>query len=404
MLSWEYPPRVVGGISSHVRDISAALARRGNVVHVVTPEFPGAPSEEKVPEGNGFVAVHRVEVYDTLAPDFPTWVSLMNASLERRAISLFKEEPFDVVHAHDWLVAEAAIGLKHIYRRPLVATVHATERGRRGGIFSQLSAHIDQEERWLVSEAWKVIVCSWSMYGQVEDLGAFHDKIWRIPNGVWPQWFQQPRQPDFRKRFASDDEKLVLFVGRLVQEKGVVFLLKAFPKVLESFRAKLVIVGDGYLKQPLQDMAYQMGVGQQVYLTGFLDEQEKRALYSSADVLVVPSLYEPFGIVALEGMASGVPVVVSNVGGLGEIVEHDRNGVLVYPGDPASIAWGILHVLLNPEGAKKLTESARRDVEQIYSWEKIAGETVRLYRQVGEEYASGSWKPRGFPPPSFDFR
>ncbi len=392
MLTWEYPPRVVGGISSHVRDISRALAMRGNEVDVVTPEFPDAPAEEEVKISRGIIRVHRVPAYERPAPNFSTWISFMNYSMEQRSILLLKDEDFDLIHAHDWVVAESAIGLKHLARLPLMATIHATEKGRRGGIFSQLSAHIDQEERWLASESWKVIVCSHAMADQARELGAFPDKIHVIPNGVWPSEFGAKADSQFRRRFASDDEKVVLFVGRLVHEKGVLELMTAFRYVLNSFNAKLVMVGEGYLKEDLYRLASQLGISEKVYLTGFVEEGVKKALYSVADVLVVPSLYEPFGIVALEGMASGVPVVVSDVGGLGEIVSHGRNGVKVYPGDPSSIAWGISYVLSDQVRARAMAEQAKLDVLQKYSWDTIAASTVGVYNQVLNEYKKSSWR------------
>jgi glycosyltransferase involved in cell wall biosynthesis len=105
---------------------------------------------------------------------------------------------------------------------------------------------------------------------------------------------------------------------------------------------------------------------------------------TSADVLVVPSIYEPFGIVALEGMATGVPVVASNVGGLSEVIEHDKTGLFVYPKNPASIAWGIDKVLSDPDHAKRLTENAKEKLHNAYSWEAVAMKTVDVYRKVVE--------------------
>gem|GEM_PF-76137 len=397
MLTWEYPPRVVGGISSHVRDLSAAIAERGNLVHVITPEFPDAPSEEVKRVGDGEVRVHRVQAYDRPAPNFTTWISFMNQSMEERAISLFRDEGYGLIHAHDWVVAESAIGLKHLSRLPLVATIHATERGRRGGIFSQLSAHIDQEERWLVGEAWDVIACSWSMVGQVQELGAPRDKVFMIPNGVWPEQFEVRAGADFRRRFASDDERLVLFVGRLVHEKGLLELLKAFAYLSVNFRAKLVVVGEGYLKQEIYDEATRLGIQDKLFMTGFVDDDTKKKLLSVADVLVVPSLYEPFGIVALEGMAAGVPVVVSSVGGLKEVVQHGVNGVTVYPGDPSSIAWGLAYVLSGPGRASAMAERAKKEVCEKYSWDRIAHNTLSVYEKVLSEYEKSGWKPRDRP-------
>jgi len=178
-------------------------------------------------------------------------------------------------------------------------------------------------------------------------------------------------------------EKLVLSVGRLVPQKGIEHLIKAVPNVAWRYpEARFVIVGEGWYRDHLQYLAGTTGEAWRINFTGFIPDHELIALTMSADVLVMSSIYEPFGIVALEGMASGVPVVASRVGGLAEIIEHDKTGVLVHPGNPDSIAWGINHVFSNPDHARWLVQNAREMVQKTYSWEAIAKKTVKLYRKV----------------------
>ncbi|MEM2873662.1 MAG: glycosyltransferase family 4 protein [Nitrososphaerales archaeon] len=393
MLSWEFPPRTVGGISPHVYNLSSHLARMGVDTYVVTCDFPGAPEYEEV---NG-VHVIRVDSYKTPSPDFATWDYLMNVNMQKEAATIISNlnGKVDLIHAHDWLVANAAIGLKHIFRIPLLATIHSTEIGRRNGLHTNYERMIHETEAWLAHEAWKVVCCSQYMVSHTRwAFGLPEDKVVMIPNGVNADVFKQEfKKQEFRSKFAEPDEKIILFVGRLVNEKGVHVLINAMPKVLARVNAKLVIVGEGGMKDFLKVQVNNMRLAHKIFFTGFLDEQSVRFLYQCADVCVVPSLYEPFGIVALEAMAAKVPVVVSDTGGLSEIVEHDKTGVKVYPNNVESLAWGITRVLLDPSYAEWIRSNADRKVREMYNWSKIAEKVKALYQSICDEYQHGSWKP-----------
>jgi len=187
------------------------------------------------------------------------------------------------------------------------------------------------------------------------------------------------------------EEKLVLFVGRLVYEKGAHVLINSIPKILEKVNAKFVIVGSGYMKEQLSTIVKSMGLEHKVMFTGFVDEATLLKLQCSADVSVVPSLFEPFGIVALEAMAAKSPVVVSDTGGLGEIVDHDVTGVKVYPNNTESLAWGITKVLLDEKYRNNLRENAYKRIQEKYDWDKIAQQTERIYEAVLGEYSKSFW-------------
>lgn len=393
MLSWEFPPRIVGGIAPHVYNLSCDLVSKGVDVHVVTCDFPGAKKSEEI---NG-IQVLRVDSSEISSPNFATWVYLMNVYMQSEAADLMNRlgGNVDVLHAHDWLVANAAIGLKHIFRVPLVVTIHSTEMGRRNGLHTDYEIMIHQTEKWLSREAWRVVCCSKYMTSHVKSaFGLPDEKVVIIPNGVDINGFPQGHeQLEFRRSFASDDEKIILFVGRLVYEKGVQVLVNAMPKVLAKVNAKFVIVGDGYLKNSLMEQVNRMSLGHKVFFTGFIDDQILRKLYGCADVCVVPSLYEPFGITALEAMAAKVPLVVADSGGLSEIVAHDRTGVKVFPNNADSLAWGITRVLLNPAYSAWIRTNAHHEVLDKYTWTK-AGEKVKiLYQWIRSEHQDGSWKP-----------
>ena len=391
MLTWEFPPRIIGGISPHVYYLSRSLAKNGVKVYVVTCDFPGALSHETL-DG---VEVYRVDSYKNPSPDFASWVYLMNMNMQKEAASIVRElGEVDIFHAHDWLVANAGIGLKHVFRRPLLATIHSTEYGRRNGIHSDYERMIHETEAWLTYEAWRVICCSNYMVSHVKWVfGLPEDKLITIPNGVDTKEYEisDTDLNQFRQRFALPEERIVLFVGRLVYEKGIHVLINAVPKVLEKVNAKFVIVGNGYMQQSLSEHIRNIGLAHKVMFTGFVDDKTLRNLQKCADVSVVPSLFEPFGIVALEAMAAKSPVVVSDTGGLSEIVEHEVTGIKVYPNNPDSLAWGITRVLLDNNLANRLRENAYRKVVETYNWEKISQQTKKVYESVLSEYSKTFW-------------
>jgi len=393
MLTWEFPPRIIGGISPHVYYLSKSLARNGAKVYVVTCDFPGAPQHE-VLDG---VEVFRIDSYKNPSPDFATWVYLMNMNMQKEAAALAKslKAKVDLFHAHDWLVATAGIGLKHVFRRPLFATMHSTEIGRRNGIHSDYERMIHETEAWLTYEAWKVICCSDYMVSHVRwAFGLPPDKMMMIPNGVNADVYAAIKKNElsqFRSRFALPEEKIVLFVGRLVHEKGVHVLVNAAPKVLEKANAKIIIVGNGYMKEQLSGIVKGMGIAHKVLFTGFVDDETLRGLQTCADVSVVPSLFEPFGIVALEAMAAKSPVVVSDTGGLAEIVDHDVDGLKVYPGNPDSLAWGITRILTDETNANRLRSNAYKKIQERFNWDRIAKQTMSVYEAVLGEYSKSFW-------------
>jgi len=381
MLTWEFPPRIIGGIAPHVYNLSVNLVKLGSNVHVVTCDFPNTPEYEVV-EG---VKVHRFDSYKLPTPDFAAWIQLMNLNMQRAAAQIIKSEGGAevILHAHDWLTAKAAVGLKHLNRLPLVTTMHATEYGRRGGVFTEYNQMIHEIEIWLGSESKRVICCSRFMAEQVNRfLGVPFEKIKVIPNGIDPSIFTNLKDVDaVRSRFADKNEKLVLFVGRLVVEKGVRVLLDAIPKVLRKVDAKFVVAGDGYMKSELINRISENRLKGRVYVTGYLDTNVIRSLFLAADVCAIPSLYEPFGIVALEAMAAGCPVVASDTGGLSEIIDHEKTGIKVYPNNPDSLAWGILRALESGDLVERLKKNMREKVEREYKWSTIAQATKNVYEE-----------------------
>ncbi len=391
MLSWEFPPLVVGGIARHVYDLSLALAGRSINVTVLTSGTDRTDPVEYRPH----LTIHRVRAGNPQPRDIVTQIMQLNLNLLERALSLVAAgAEFDAVHAHDWVTAYAGKALKHGLGIPLVATVHATEYGRNNGLHNDLQRYISDAEWWLGFEAWRVICCSRYMAGELREVFQLpEDKLHIIPNGVYPEDFAcGPIPPGFRDRYAAPDEKIILHVGRLVREKGLDVLIDALPMILDRFnQVKLIVAGRGGHEPALQEHARRLGIYQRVYFTGYIDDATRNMLYRLADVAVFPSLYEPFGIVALEAMAAGLPPVVSDTGGISEVVMHGRNGLKARTGDPRSLAENILWMLRHPEEVARMRRQALEDVRRFYDWDLIAAQTIEVYRDILRERGQKPW-------------
>lgn len=398
MLSWEYPPMRVGGIAAALEGLAPALARAGVEVHVVTSGSAGGAAEEEQSPG---LQVHRVAV-EGPSNDFIHWVHLLNGAMERRADALIatwrQEAPArpTLLHVHDWLGLFAGRALKHRHHLPLLSTIHATEFGRNNGIHTDIQRYINQCEWELQWESWRVIVCSGFMKGEVEyALGTPSDKIDIIYNGVDTDKFDFDFPDDerarFRERFAAPNEKILFFIGRMVREKGAQVLIEALGRVRFQYHdAKLVIAGGGE-RGHLEQLAAYLGIAPHVYFAGRVTDTDRDRLYKVADVAVYPSLYEPFGIVALEAMAARVPVVVSDAGGLREVVELDVSGTVTWLGNPDSLAWGIVRVLKNPELARTMADRAYERCLTVFNWDVLAEQTRQVYERVCSEYSASHW-------------
>lgn len=394
MLTWEYPPHIVGGLGVHAAGLVPALSKLGIEVHVVTPDH-GRHRAVDYDEG---ATVHRIPSPPVESDEFIDHARRVNESLQAAAVSLMREQgPFDLIHNHDWLSSFAARALKARFKVPLLATIHATERGRgRGELASPAAREIDAAERQVTYESWRVICCARFMADEVVNyFGTPRDKIDVVPNGVDADHFlalEGVDLSDFRVQYARPEEKLVLNVGRVVYEKGSSILLAAVPHVLaQAPETKFVIAGKGPELENLRMMLQEMGLGDSVLLAGFIDDDERDRLYKVANCAVFPSLYEPFGIVALEAMAARAPVVVSEVGGLKEVVRHAETGITIYPNSVESCAWGILHTLQHPEWALQRVEQAYHEVLTDYSWASIARQTAVSYQRIIKERALVNW-------------
>ncbi len=404
-LSWEYPPRRVGGIAAALEGLCPALARAGVEVHVVTSRASGGDADEN-PEKNLFI--HRVDVTED-ASDFIHGIHLLNEQLELRAEALLAEfnrrdarkkvKPTTLLHVHDWLALFSGKNLKYRHKIPMLATIHATEYGRNGGNIdpSGVSGYVHRCEAELQAEAWRVIVCSAFMRQEITDaFGTPWDKIDISYNGIDSHKFDfdfpEEEKIAFRAQFAAEWQKIIYFIGRPVHEKGAHLLVQALPIIrAQGIDAKLVIAGGGG-RGHLEALAGNLGVWNHVYFAGRVSDEDRDRLYKVADAACYPSLYEPFGIVALEAMAAGVPVVVSDAGGLAEVVEHNVTGTQTFAGNVGSLAWGIQHALRDPEHARWMAENAKKRVEHVFNWDRIAGETKETYQRIESEWEQSDFR------------
>ena len=379
MLTWEYPPKTVGGLARAVHDLSVALVRLGNEVHVVTCPAPGVAGY-RLDEG---VHVHTVPEADLNAEDFLTWVGQLNQGMAALAGEIIDQGiPIKVVHAHDWLVGETAREISVRYNLPVVATIHATEHGRNGGIFTPLQSHIHSREDELTHLAARVICCSRYMAREVGRLFNLPiEKVRTIPNGV--DTVALGPLARVRDDYQPGSAPVIIFLGRLVPEKGVQVLLHALVRVAVTYPGVvLVVAGRGPFEKHLKQLASELGVAQRVEFPGFVDDAGRNALLARANVAVFPSLYEPFGIVALEAMGAGVPVIVSDTGGLKDVVEHGVDGYRVEPDRDDLLARYIIEILEQPELARDLCLHARQKVLTAYNWSYLAAETCEVYMEV----------------------
>jgi glycogen synthase len=389
MVSWEYPPVVIGGLGRHVHHLSTALAAAGHEVVVLSRRPSGTdpsthPSSDEIDEDVRVVAAAQDPHEFTFAKDMMAWTLAMGHAMVRTGLSLKKKRngrPWrpDVVHAHDWLVAHPAVALSEFYDVPMVSTVHATEAGRHSGwVSGSLSRQVHAVESWLVRESDSLITCSASMRDEITELfGPGLAEVTVIRNGIdaarWP--FAERR----RHGVASGPPEL-LFVGRLEYEKGVHDAIAALPRIRRAHPGTtLTIAGDGTQQDWLVEQARKHRVLKATRFVGRLDHAELLAALHRADAAVLPSHYEPFGLVALEAAAAGTPLVTSNIGGLGEAVINGETGMSCPPRDVARLAEAVGAVLDDPAAAQRRARAARDRLTSDFDWHTVADETAQVY-------------------------
>ncbi|HZA10582.1 glycosyltransferase family 4 protein [Mycobacterium sp.] len=387
MVSWEYPPVVIGGLGRHVHQLATALAAAGHEVVVLSRRPSNTdpsthPSTDEISAGVRVVAAAQDPHEFDFGRDMMAWTLAMGHSMIRAGLSLRgngrRSRPWrpDVVHAHDWLVAHPAIALAECYDVPIVSTMHATEAGRHSGwVSGPISRQVHAVESWLVRESDSLITCSASMRDEITELfGPGLAEIRVIRNGIdagrWPFAMRRPRHGPPR----------LVYVGRLEYEKGIQDAIAALPRIRRTHPGTtLTIAGEGTQLDWLIEQCRRHRALKGTNFVGHLGHSELVALLHQADAIVLPSHYEPFGIVALEAAATGTPLVTSTAGGLGEAVIDGHTGVSFAPHDVAGIAAAVRMVLDDAALAQRMAIAARGRLTCEFSWQTVADETAQVY-------------------------
>ncbi len=396
ILSWEYPPVIEGGLARHVRKLAEELVAQGTVVDVLTRggerggvgEAEHTEEVEATVEEMGGVTVHRVR-----EPGWPRdldrflgWVRQMNDDMLAIGRALAEEHTYDLVHGHDWLVAHASAALSDLLEVPYVTTIHATEHGRhQGWVDKSPQSDIHAIERWMAQRADSVITCSHYMRGHVADIYDIDERrLTVIPNGIDPADLRPVDDlQTLRLQFASPEQRLVLLVGRLVYEKGFQLALDALPDVIDKVgNVRFLVAGSGTHERELKEQAQRLGLSEHGVFLGWIGDDALHSLYRIADLCVVPSLYEPFGLVALEAMASGCPCIVADTGGLREVVPAgERVGLRFNGGDAPHLGVMIERLLVDEQLRDRLVTEASEHVLS-FDWSDVAHRTVGVYREL----------------------
>ncbi|EON34195.1 Glycosyltransferase [Gordonia terrae C-6] len=388
-VSWEYPPVVVGGLGRHVHHLATEMAAAGHDVVVLTRRPSGTdavshPTTDTVVEGVRVVAVAEDPPEFEFGQDMMAWTLAMGHAFVRAGLRILHGAGSeagsrwvpDVVHAHDWLVAHPSIALAEFFDVPLVSTIHATEAGRHSGwVSGRTNRQVHSVEWWLVSESDALITCSASMRDEVNRLFGYDAvDITVIHNGIdirtWP----------FAERPRTGGPAELLFAGRLEYEKGVQDLLAALPRIRRSHPGtSLTVAGDGTQRDWLMEQARRHRVSKAVTFVGPVDHGELVTLMHRCDAIVLPSRYEPFGIVALEAAATGAPLIVSTAGGLGEAVREPDTGLTFEPADVAGLAAAVRATLSDPGAAAQRALRARARLTAEFSWAEVAERTASVH-------------------------
>jgi glycogen(starch) synthase len=378
MLSWEYPPTSAGGMAAHVDGLAHGMQRAGHEVVIVTRIAPGTPIDTEL----GGVRVLRADVELPWLPENPvTHTASANHAFVSITSRLDGWRP-DIVHAHDWGSTWAAAVLANLHDAPIVTTFHGTARGRHGGHLPPgIPIDINSVEWWLAMRSRRVIASTKLMVREIVDgfeMDPSHVK--RIPSGIDPAWWESHSADEVATNGRSG---LVLAWGRVRYEKGFQILARAVGELrYRVVGLECMIAGRGSFLPELQSQIDIAGVGDLIELPGFVPDNDLRAAIHRAGCVVIPSLYEPFGVVALEALAGGAPLIVADTGGLAELVGGTGSALLFEPGNADELANCIERILTDEQMADEMVARGHEVLEATYSWDAISARTRAVYDEA----------------------
>ena len=385
-LSTRYPPGP-GGVERHVHEVSRRLAARGHAVGVYTSElyreFPWQRLDPAVPRSarEDGVQVHRLPVWSLPGELHYPFFRGLGRALER-------DRP-ELLHAHTFGTHHVTVAGRFAVRtgRPLVVSAHFHPIWsiEGGWMRHALRAFYDRAlSGRLLRRARAVVVQS------AEEERLLRSVVPRLPpvRRIAPGYTTLPEPPPGAApfaRWAGVDGPFALFVGRLASNKGLIELVQAFAALAHyDPSARLVVVGeDGGMRATIEQAVRRDGLEGRVHLTGFVaDERLLAAAFREARLFVLPSAYEAYGLVLLEALAQGTPVIASRVGGIPEFIEDRKSGRLVPPGSPAALANALVELWNDPALARSLGETGRREVLPRHSWDRVTDDLEALYSEV----------------------
>jgi glycogen synthase len=384
LLTREYPPHVYGGAGVVVDQLSRALSRRMAV------EVRCFGDREPASDG---IAVRGYTPWPRLAPgrDGPKFAP----ALETLSIGLAMtrdQVDADVAHAHTWYADMAGLWIRTLYRIPLVVTLHSMEplrpwKADQLGSGYLLSSWI---EKTAVETADRVIAVSRGMRDDiVQHFQVDPARVVVIHNGIDPDRFRRTDRRDALERLGVRPP-YVLFVGRITDQKGIFHLLEAAPRLPAGVQVVLCASAPDTPEIEARLRGALPAHPNVRWINAMLPVEEVAQLYSHAAVFCCPSVYEPFGLINLEAMACETAVVASAVGGIVEVVEDGKTGVLLPPGRPDALAEALTRLLQHPEIAREMGRAGRRRVEERFSWASVAERTEEVYREASAEFQRAS--------------
>lgn len=366
---WNYP----GGVQDHIARLATELRSYGHNVRILTPAT--GPRGKQVEYGIyrlGWTAPVRVNgsiARIALAPDW-----------RGRIRNLLKREQFDIIHLHEPFASTLSLSMLHyasVTNAVYVATFHAYARRS----FTSTSEWAYVSARPFLGRYFRRLNGRIAVSAPARDfVSRFFPSEYRIiPNGVDVEWFnpQVPPLPKF-----MDGKLNILYLGRLEPRKGAKYLLRAIPLIRRNFpNTRFIIAGDGPLRGGFQRLVARAG-WEDVVFTGRVPAEDLPGLYTTAHVFCAPNTGgESMGIVLLEALASGRPVVASSIAGFQTVIQHGKNGLLVPPGRHEELAWAVSYLLENASERHRLAEAARARALD-YSWERVGRQVEAYYSEL----------------------
>ena len=363
-----------GGGNIAAYNLAMCMVRRGHEVNVFTSS---ADSNDSIETYNGMI-VYR----------YGAKLKIGSASIPLNIFRKPLDYPVDIIHAHHTVPPASYAALWHARRKkvPFILSYHTRQVTSWGGIIRRTGAFFDNMllARILLPSAKLVILPSEYFISESTFLRRYKSKIVSIPNGVNTTDFDIPYSKEECRKILGlpTHNKIVLFVGSLSPHKRPDILLKAMPIILRSVPDVIaVLVGNGILRDKLEKLAKKLGIYKFTKFVGFVPDKSISLYYKSADVFVLPSIAETFGIVLLEASASGLPLVVSDLKVFKTIVEDGYNGLVVKKGDEGELAQAIIRLFCDSQLRSMMSRNARIKAS-AFSWETIAEETERLYLAI----------------------